>query len=116
MKLVDQIYANIDLFKANLKAIGAKVRYDTDGCSGVPDINDEVVKCCESHDFIYRNPQLGISRWGADWGMFKCIKENHNLSTALLYWTGVRLIGWDFYKLSKKEYNKKHVFDEDENW
>ncbi len=48
------------------------------------------------HDFLYWGKQ--VSRFKADWLFFKAMRATHvSLITSLLFFIGVRLIGWWYY-------------------
>lgn len=68
----------------------------SDGCTGVPDFNFR--SCCEEHDMHYRL-NTGLTRKEADILMRKCIQKKWGgFFLPWIYYFGVRLIGWRFFK------------------
>ena len=78
----------------------AKIAFDwsNDGCSGVPDLNFRA--CCNQHDFAYRNAV--ISRREADTALRLCIADQGWVVVPWIYWIGVRLFGWRFYRWDRR--------------
>ena len=105
----------------NLKNLAKKLDYTNDGCTGVPDVNPEVLKCCNQHDFDWRNPQLGVGLFKSNWKFFKCIIKCRSLNfcqraaLACLYYTGVSSFGVLFYvKEEWIDYRYTSGVDDDE--
>ncbi len=65
-------------------------------CSFVPDHNKEVHTCCELHDTGYSSGS--DSRVSLDSKFRQCIISSGHPVLAWVYWIGVRLFGWAFYK------------------
>jgi len=88
---------------------GLKRGYKFDGCTGVPDLN--VRSCCDRHDFDYQS--LTKTRWQADAKFFRCmlhkakdgpiLKRVAATAVAVMYWSGVRLLGTSRYNKKQKE-------------
>ena len=73
-----------------------KIAWDmtSDGCSMSPDLVHK--KCCDKHDFYYRNPEskTGITRWQADNILYKCMRKCYKTPILpAIYWLGVRIGG-----------------------
>lgn len=78
---------------------------DSDGCSFVPDF--ELRNCCEEHDYYYRYQP--VSRWVADWRLYRCISFNVRPRTAIVFFIGVRIFGlipWLKYKRRLKRHER----------
>ena len=82
---------------AHFTNMGKKLDPTNDGCTGAPDIDENVLKCCKVHDFWWRNPHLGINKFKADWLFFKCIKKHKGIRLACLYYGIVSTFGVLFY-------------------
>ena len=65
-----------------------------DNCTFSPDGN--WTDCCARHDRRYENKRL--TRYQADKLLYRCIKRKKNKYIASVYFIGVRLVGWYFYK------------------
>ena len=72
---------------------------NSNGCSFVPDHNNQVHTCCDQHDEDYANPD--IKRAIADKSLYTCIKSTGHPKLAWLYYRGVRMFGWLFRQNNK---------------
>lgn len=109
------------MLKANdFKNLAHKLDYTNDGCTGVPDVNEDVLECCNEHDFDWRNPHLGVGMFKANWRFFKCLKRCRaksrkekiaRLGLACLYYGGVSTFGVLFYV---KEEWVNYKYDDDD--
>lgn len=81
----------------HFRNLGYKVDPTNDGCTGVSDVSEEELKCCKKHDFWWRNPHLGKSKFKSDWEFFKCIKKCKGLALACLALGVVSTFGIFFY-------------------
>lgn len=68
------------------------------GCTAVPDF-DFGADCCNTHDYYYQTKV--ISRAEADVALRKCIKAKGHPILAWVYWAGVRVVGWYFWRQHK---------------
>ncbi len=92
-----------------MKHVGARCFRDpdltTDGCSSIPDLNFK--KCCEIHDYFYRNPNPKISRAYVDQQFRKCMQQKWpGVVMPWVYWAGVRMFGWVAWNKKRKKKKK----------
>jgi hypothetical protein len=74
------------------------VKYD--GCTGVPDF-DFGADCCGEHDYHYQLSD--ISRAEADRRLRECLRKKGYFVLPWVYWFGVRVFGWKFYRTKQTE-------------
>lgn len=83
---------------------GMKKGVKYDGCTAVPDF-DFGYDCCGEHDYHYQ--LTDISRAEADKRLRECLRKKGYFVLPWIYWLGVRLVGWNFYKKKQKEAQEK---------
>jgi hypothetical protein len=70
-----------------------------DGCTFAPDrlFGHELTEACRYHDWAYRC-DVPLSRWKADWYLFKNLREcGCHRRWAWYYWGAVRIFGRRFW-------------------
>lgn len=73
--------------------------FSTDGCTSSPDFDFR--DCCIRHDFDYWGGR--VTRKTADKRLKECIIENGHPYLARIYYAGVRLFGWRYYKYRRTQ-------------
>ncbi len=68
-------------------------------CSFVPDHSSGIHNCCDVHDKRYSSGIM--KRVTADRKFRECITTTSHPVIAWIYWVGVRLFGWIFYRKGK---------------
>lgn len=78
----------------------------TDGCTMSPDL--EFSECCETHDLDYSTTEN--SRRQSDRKLRKCIDKKGYPYLSVIYWIGVRLMGWfPYYFGAAYDFRKEYA-------
>jgi len=83
-------------------ADGIRRGFKYDGCTGVPDFRFKT--CCDLHDYDYQD--LTKSKWKADSDFLVCMWKRKTIVDKVLapvYYTGVTLFGWFYWKRKQNE-------------
>lgn len=78
---------------------GLKRGFKYDGCTAVPDF-DFGSDCCGEHDYHYQDRT--ITRAEADRRLRDCLRKKGYVVLPWIYWAGVRVFGWCFWKKRQK--------------
>ena len=65
-------------------------------CTGVPDL--KLKPCCEWHDKMYGRGGTSYDRYRIDRGFYRCMKRKGSKFVCHVYYHGVRLWGWLFFR------------------
>jgi len=77
-------------------------------CTGVPDF--KLRKCCEGHDKAYAKGGISKDRYRADLQFLACMIERKSKFVSYVYYFGVRLFGWFFFRYGGKPSLIEKVF------
>lgn len=71
-----------------------------DCCTIVRDCSPAIAACCREHDRAYEAQD--VSRSAADLALFVCIGRQGRPTRAWLYWFGLRLFGWIWWRRARR--------------
>lgn len=77
------------------------LKLEHDGCTNSPD--GWWLECCAEHDFYYRN-KVDVTRFKADWYLYKCMMEKRAFITGTIYFLFVRVMGWRYFRKEKSKF------------
>ena len=78
----------------------------TDGCTMAPDL--EFSECCDTHDLDYSTTDT--TRAQADRRLRQCIHKKGYPFLSIVYWIGVRLMGWfAYYYGSAYDFRQEYI-------
>lgn len=77
--------------------IGQSTTWQSNGCTGVPNVNAAVKACCDAHDLCYCVGGTAADRLKCDQAFRDCIRAAGHPVIADVYYAGVRTFGWAFF-------------------